>query len=59
MPLRATVTLTDCTVSGNSAVAGGGGLMITAARPTLTDCTFSGNYGGTGGGLENYAARPP
>ncbi len=38
-----TATLTNCTVSGNSAAAYGGGLYNTAARLTLTNCTVSGN----------------
>ena len=37
-----TATLTDCTVSGNSA-ANGGGLYSLGGTTTLTDCTISGN----------------
>ena len=47
--LRATATLTNCTVSGNSAYLGGGGLTT---QPywhalTLTNCTVSGNSAST------------
>ncbi len=39
-----TLTLTDCTVSGNSAIINGGGVYTTAGGMTsLTDCTVSGN----------------
>ena len=38
------VTLTDCTVSGNSAVGNGGGLYTgNYGATTLTCCTVSGN----------------
>ena len=47
-----TLTLTDCTISGNSARSGGG--LENTGVATITDCTFSGDtvtyYGG---GLEN------
>ncbi len=50
-----TVTLTDCTVSGNSStlssVAGGGGGVATASgTTTLYDCTVSGNSAARDGG---------
>ena len=38
----ANLTLTGCTISGNSAGQGGGGLY-NSGTATLTDCTFSGN----------------
>ena len=41
--INGTVTLTDCTVSGNSAGIGGGGLYNHGGTTTLTDCTISGN----------------
>ena len=47
----ANLTLTGCTVSGNSAGLGGGGLD-NSGTANLTDCTLSGNYAGdTGGGV--------
>jgi hypothetical protein len=50
-----TTTLTDCTISGNSAL-GAGGVNNTGAL-ALTNCTVSGNwasgYYGSGGGLAN------
>jgi len=51
-----TLALTDCTVSGNTAVFRGGGLYNYAGGAlTLTNCTVSGNTASTnsGGGLRN------
>ena len=45
-----TTTLTDCTVSGNSAKYNGGGLDNPSGTITLTNCTISGNSAGFGGG---------
>ncbi len=48
-----TLTLTDCTISGNSAADDGGGLT-NFGTVTLTGCSLSGNDGaGSGGGLQN------
>lgn len=54
-------TLTDCTLSSNTAgVAGGGMFCWTNAHPTLTDCTFSGNSAGfAGGGVFCYLNSDP
>jgi hypothetical protein len=50
------LTLTDCTVSGNSASNNGGGLYgpsNASGAITLTDCTVSGNFASNnGGGLD-------
>ncbi len=55
-----TATLTNCTVSGNTAAINGGGLYITSSgTTTLTDCTVSGNIAGQNGGglyVNNYGA---
>ncbi len=61
-----TVTLTNCTVSGNSAyyglvgnygdyniATGGGVLNASSANLTMTGCTVSGNSAGSGGGVQN------
>jgi parallel beta-helix repeat protein len=50
---RATLTLTNCTVSGNSTAANGSGAGLANLGGTLTlaDCTVSGNFGRRGGGL--------
>ena len=46
----AALTLTACTISGNSATDGAGGIF-SYGTATLTDCTISGNYGLFAGGL--------
>ncbi len=55
-----TLTLNDCTVSGNTAVAGGGGGIDNASfgTMTITDSTISGNSAltGNGGGIANAGA---
>ena len=50
-----TMTLTDCTVSGNSAFNNGGGLIAFYGATTLTNCTVSGNsaLNNGGGGIVN------
>ncbi len=48
----ATLTLTHCTVSGNSA-GWGGGIYTSYATLTLTNCTVSGNSAEAGGGIFN------
>ena len=49
----ASLTLTGCTISGNTAVQGGG-LDILHGLATLTGCTVGGNTARYGGGLGNY-----
>ena len=50
-----TLTLTNCTISGNSASTGTGGGIENLSTLTVTNCTFSGNTApaSNGGGLEN------
>ena len=54
-------TLTDCTISGNTAeYSGGGGIYCWHSSPTLTGCTINGNtaeYSG-GGGIYCYESSP-
>jgi hypothetical protein len=53
-----TLTLSDCTVSGNSAYAGGGIFNLGANGPatlTITNSTISGNSAGNGGGIDTVA----
>ena len=53
-----TLTLTDCTVSGNSADAAAAGSTTTAATLTLTGCTVSGTtLPGTAAGSTTTSAR--
>ena len=47
---KTNLTLTNCTVSGNTASTNGGGLANYGAA-TLTNCTVSGNKAVAGGGL--------
>ena len=48
-----TVTVTDCTISGNSAVSGGG--LDNAGTATIIGCTIGGNSAqSAGGGLDNF-----
>jgi hypothetical protein len=47
-----TLTLTNCTVSGNAATVQGGGIATqSGCTTTLTDCAISGNTAPDGGGL--------
>ncbi len=50
-----TLTLTNCTISGNSANDGTGGGVETDGTTSITNCTISGNYGVLGGGVFNNA----
>jgi parallel beta-helix repeat protein len=54
------ITLTNCTVSGNSTAGGGGGAANVLGTLALSNCTVSGNSaGGSGGGLDNGSASTP
>ena len=57
-----TLTLNQCTLSGNSAtgggIYGGGGIYNAVAQLTLNQCTLSGNSAtDDGGGIYNDKAR--
>ena len=49
-----TLSLTGCTVSGNTAGSLGGGLGNQVGTATLTNCTVSGNTAAAGGGVGNF-----
>lgn len=46
-------TLTNCTLTDNSAVYGGGIHSDNYSNPTLINCTFSGNWAGQGSGINS------
>ncbi|MBN1788418.1 MAG: PASTA domain-containing protein, partial [Sedimentisphaerales bacterium] len=50
------LTIRNCTFSGNRAVNDGGGMYNYAGGSTITNCIFNGNYalGGEGAGMYNY-----
>ena len=48
-----TVTLTNCTVSGNGSAGGGGGVYNNGGTVTLTDCTVSSNAATEGRRLQH------
>lgn len=53
---RGTVSIVDCTISGNSTSAGffyGGGICNYFGTVTITDSTISGNTANEGGGISN------
>jgi len=57
---HATLTLNNCTISGNTAVPGNGGGIYNdgyggSATLTITNCTINGNSAWPGGGIFNYA----
>ena len=55
-----TLTLTDCTFSGNTCVNKGGAITNYGSDMTITRCTFSGNYANNGGAVTfpNTAGTP-
>ena len=50
----AQITLTNCTLSGNTATNSGGG-FASAGNAELTNCTISGNSAASGGGVFAYS----
>jgi parallel beta-helix repeat protein/predicted outer membrane repeat protein len=52
-------TITDCIITGNTAIWGGGGISaVNSSSPTITDCTISGNTAGWGGGIDIHRSSP-
>jgi hypothetical protein len=47
---RGYITITDCTISGNSSASGGGGILSARTKLTVANSTISGNSAGTSGG---------
>ena len=52
-------TVTNCTLSENSAEFGGGGMRSYNGSPAITNCTFSGNSADFGGGMYNSSGGSP
>ena len=50
---HSTLTLSNCTLSRNSAQSGGGGIYNDHSTLTLSNCALSGNSAGDGGGIFN------
>ncbi|UCD30371.1 MAG: right-handed parallel beta-helix repeat-containing protein, partial [Planctomycetota bacterium] len=46
--------LSNCTFSGNTAVADGGGISIDSSIPSLVNCVFNGNTANRGGAFRNF-----
>ncbi len=53
------VTMTNCTLIGNSATSGGGVYLGWASDSTLTNCTFIGNSATAGSGVYSYSSSTP
>jgi len=57
-------TITNCTVSNNTAYGSGGGISCSSSSPTITNCIISGNvsygrYSGYGGGISCGSSSSP
>ncbi len=52
-----TVTIMNCTFSGNSSADGGGGIFNNGGDLTITNSTFSGNSAPNGGGIFNLTGN--
>jgi predicted outer membrane repeat protein len=53
---RGTMTVSDCTFTGNTAGYGGGGIEnedVASARVTVRNCSFADNSAGIGAGIDN------
>jgi hypothetical protein len=52
-----TLTISDCTISGNAAFVGGG--LLNEGALTASGCTISGNSAAAGGGIINWGTLLP
>lgn len=52
---EANLSLTDCTVSGNTTTSSGGGIYARGSSVSITNSTLSGNKAQRGGGMFSYA----
>ena len=51
-------TIINCTITGNTAYAGGGIGCRSSSAPTITDCIVSGNSASLGGGIHSVGSSP-
>ena len=51
-------TISNCTISGNSASSGGGICCWYSSSPIILNCTISLNYAGNGGGIHSWVSSP-
>ena len=51
-------TISDCTLSGNTATMLGGGIYCLSSNPTISGCTIEGNTANEGGGIFCWDSNP-
>jgi hypothetical protein len=49
-------SITNCVISGNTALSGGGGMQIDSGSATLVNCLFTGNSAYSGGGIDSQSS---
>ena len=52
-------TVSNCTFTGNSVAAVGGGMYNVASSPIVDGCTFTENSAEVGGGMYNFDSSSP
>jgi len=57
-PSEYSPTITSCTISGNTANIGGGGIVCYISSPSVSNCTIRTNSAPLGGGIACYSSSP-